>query len=329
MGTQGKRGLLSFAAYERCELCPRRCGADRAAGERGVCGETSILHAARAALHLWEEPPISGTAADDGIPVPERDAGSGTIFFSGCPLRCVYCQNAEVSHEGAGIAISTDELARAMLDLQSQGALNVNLVTALHFAPHVAAAIRRARIQGLAIPIVCNTSGYERPELVSALARQVDVWLTDFKYASAGLAAELSRARDYPEAAASALASMLEVTAAKGGRAQDAAGHMMRGIIVRHLLLPGQTSDSLRVLERIWDIAGDAVDLSLMNQYTPNATCLAAGGALAGAIDPDDYEAVIAYAYELGFTRVWWQREGTVSESFVPAFDGTGLRRER
>lgn len=325
MTNSTKHGLLSERAYEHCELCPRRCGVNRLAGARGVCGETATMRAARAALHLWEEPPISGTAADEELSPTERDAGSGTIFFSGCPLRCVYCQNHEVSQEGAGVALSVDDLARTMLALEAEGALNVNLVTALHFAPSVARAVRRAREQGLSIPIVANTSGYERAELVRALAGVVDVWLTDFKYASPELAARLSSARDYPGIADEALRTMMDVTAARGGRTEDDAGHLTRGVVIRHLMLPGETSDTFAVLERVRAIVGDEADLSLMNQYTPNAACRAAGGALAGAVDDEDYEAALAYAYELGFPRVWWQEPGTVSESFVPAFDGTGL----
>ncbi len=329
MGFRETSLLLSLAAYGRCELCPRRCGVNRAAGERGVCGETATMRAARAALHLWEEPPISGNAADDALPAAEaRDAGSGTIFFSGCPLRCVYCQNAEVSARGAGWPLSTGELARTMLALEAQGALNVNLVTALHFAPQVARAVREARELGLSIPIVANTSGYERAELVRALAGTVDVWLTDFKYASPELAARLSHARDYPEAASEALEAMVEVVEAAGGREEDEAGHLRRGVIVRHLLLPGEASDSFAVLDRVAALALGRCDLSLMNQYTPNEACRRAGGALAGSVDDEDYEALIAYAYELGFERVWWQEAGTVSESFVPAFDGTGLPGE-
>ncbi len=321
--------LLSAAAYVRCELCPRRCGVNRAAGARGVCGETATMRAARAALHLWEEPPISGTAADDALPAEARDAGSGTIFFSGCPLRCVYCQNAEVSARGAGWPLTVDELAETMLALEAQGALNVNLVTALHFAPSVAEAIKRARARGLTIPIVANTSGYERAELVRELAGTVDVWLTDFKYASPELAARLSHARDYPEAASEALEAMVESLEAAGGRKEDEAGHLTHGIIVRHLMLPGEAADSFAVLDRVAALALGHCDLSLMNQYTPNEACRQAGGALAGGVEPEDYEALIAYAYELGFERVWWQEAGTVSESFVPAFDGTGLPGRR
>ena len=304
---------LGRAAYDRCELCPRRCGAERSAGRRGMCGMTSELTVARSALHFWEEPPISG------------EAGSGAIFFSGCPLRCVFCQNHEISSGGFGLPVSSARLAEMMLELQEQGALNVNLVTPLHFAPHVREAVLLAREAGLAVPVVCNTSGYELPEVVSALADVVDVWLTDFKYASPALAAELSRAGDYPELAAASLAVMADAVRAAGGRACASDGAMRRGVIVRHLVLPEHADDSCAVLDRVWEICGNDVDLSVMNQYTPNEACRRAGGALARGVTEEEYELVLCHADDLGFERIWWQEGGTVSESFVPAFDATGV----
>ena len=304
---------LSFAAYERCELCPRRCHVNRAAGERGICGETSQLMVARSALHMWEEPPISG------------EDGSGTIFFSGCPLRCVFCQNHEISHEGVGLPVTPARLAQMMLEQESRGALNVNLVTPSHFTPHVVAAVRAAREAGLSIPIVCNTSGYELPELVDELADVVDVWLTDFKYASPDLAARLSGARDYPAIAAESLARMVVNLRDRGGAAFGEDGRMLRGIVVRHLVLPGCDLDSCAVLDRVWEICGNDVDLSVMNQYTPNACCLERGGDLARAVTEEEYELVLDHADDLGFERMWWQQGGTVSESFVPSFDATGV----
>ena len=304
---------LSFSAYERCELCPRRCGVDRAAGDVGVCGETGQLMVARCALHFWEEPPISG------------DAGSGTIFFSGCPLRCAYCQNHEISHEGAGLPVSPSRLARMMLEQQDRGALNINLVTPLHFAPHIVDAVFCAREAGLSLPVVCNTSGYERAEMVDALAGVVDVWLTDFKYADPVLAALFSAARDYPDVAASALVRMLENLRERGGCRIGDDGRMLRGIIVRHLVLPGYADDSCSVLDRVWELCGNEVDVSVMNQYTPNAVCRAKGGELARTVSPEEYELVLDHADELGFERMWWQESGTVSESFVPPFDNSGV----
>lgn len=305
--------LLAPGAYGRCALCPRRCGADRSAGERGLCGMTSELRVARSALHFWEEPPISG------------EAGSGAIFFSGCTLRCVFCQNHEISSGGFGRPVSARRLARMMLELQGQGALNINLVTPGHFAPHVREAVRLARGAGMTLPVVCNTGGYELPEVVRALSEVVDVWLTDFKYADAGLAARLSGARDYPEVAARALGEMLAAVRAAGGAALADDGHMLRGVIVRHLVLPGHADDSCAVLDRVWELAANDVDISVMNQYTPNDLCRSRGGDLARAVTDEEYETVLCHADDLGFERMWWQQGGTVSESFVPAFDATGV----
>ena len=304
---------LTQDAYEACRLCPRRCGARRAAGLPGRCGMSSELRVARSALHLWEEPPISG------------EAGSGAIFFSGCPLRCVFCQNHEISSEGFGLPVTTARLAEMMLELQGQGALNINLVTPLHFAPHVRDAVGMAREAGLALPIVCNTSGYELAEVVRSLADVVDVWLTDFKYADGALAGTLSAAPDYPEVAAEALAAMVDSVRAAGGRSLGEDGSMRRGVIVRHLVLPGHADDSCAVLDRVWEIAGNEADLSVMNQYTPNEACRRAGGALSHGVSEEEYEIVLCHADDLGFERIWWQEGGTVSESFVPAFDATGV----
>jgi putative pyruvate formate lyase activating enzyme len=271
------------------------------------------LRVARAALHFWEEPPISG------------EAGSGAIFFSGCPLRCVFCQNHEISSEGFGVAVSAERLAEMMLELQGRGALNVNLVTPLHFAPHVRRAVELARAAGLTLPVVCNTSGYERAEVVRALGGVVDVWLPDFKYAGSGLASALSGAPDYPDVAAQALAAMVGSVRERGGRAVAPDGAMTRGIIVRHLVLPGHVQDSCAVLDRVWQIAGNQVDLSIMNQYTPNDACRSAGGPLSHGVSEEEYEIVLCHADDLGFERLWWQEGGTVSESFVPRFDATGV----
>lgn len=305
--------LIDFASYETCELCPRNCHAKRAAGKVGMCGMTSELRIARAALHYWEEPPISG------------EAGSGAIFFTGCPLRCVFCQNHNISQEGFGKPVTPERLAQIMLELQDQGALNINLVTPLHYAPHIYQAALLARKAGLTIPFVCNTSGYERADLVDELADVIDIWLCDYKYASAELARALSGAADYPEVAHAALARMLASLAKKGGRLVDSTGAMQQGIIVRHLVLPGHTDDSCAVLDRVFALAGNAVDVSVMNQYTPNERCRMAGGDLARAVSDAEYEQVLDHADELGFENLWWQQGGTVSESFVPAFDATGV----
>lgn len=306
--------LLNSHALAVCELCPRRCGARRAAGERGVCGADGTLKLARAALHAWEEPPISGTR------------GSGTIFFSGCPLKCVYCQNHEISTGGFGLEVTPERLVEIMLELQGQGAHNINLVTATHFSHLLPEVVAAARERGLAIPIVYNTSGYERAEAVDDLADVIDIWLTDFKYADDALGRSLSHAPDYPRIAAEALARMSAAVAARGGALTDEDGIMQCGIIVRHLVLPGHADDSRRVLDLIWDTAGD-VPISVMNQYTPNARMRAAGGELARAVTEEEYESVLDHADDLGFTQMFWQEGGAVDESFTPPFDTTGVLR--
>ena len=275
---------------------------------------SSVPRAARSALHFWEEPPISG------------DSGSGAIFFSGCTLRCVFCQNHEISTGGFGLEVTPARIARMMLELESQGAANINLVTALHFAPTVREAVLRARDMGMSLPVVCNTGGYELVDTIRAMSDVVDVWLPDFKYADGDLARKLSAAGDYPEVAAAALAEMLSSVESAGGRLVDEqTGLMRRGIIVRHLMLPGHLDDTLAALGRIWQVAGNSADLSLMNQYTPNDACRKAGGDLARAVTEEEYEIALCHADDLGFERIWWQEGGTVSESFVPAFDATGV----
>lgn len=306
------RSLLLPSTLSACELCPRRCRADRAAGERGVCGATDTLRLARAALHFWEEPPISG------------EAGSGTVFFSGCPLKCVYCQNHEISTGNFGIDVSPERLAQIMLELQDQGALNINLVTATHYAHLLPEAIVAAHARGLVVPIVYNTSGYERVEAVRELDDLVDIWLTDFKYADAGLGRALSHVPDYPSVAQSALIEMARQLERHGGGAARADGTWTRGIIVRHLVLPGHAEDSCRVLDLIWDAVGD-VPISVMNQYTPNAAMRAAGGELARAVTREEYECVLDHADDLGFTQMFWQEGGAVDGSFTPPFDTTGV----
>lgn len=306
--------LLETASLSHCELCPRRCGANRAAGAHGVCGADDSLKIARAALHYWEEPPISG------------ERGSGTIFFSACPLKCVYCQNHEISTGGFGIEVAPGRLVEIMLELQEQGTHNINLVTATHYAHLLPTAIGEARRRGLSIPIVYNTSGYEREEAVAELAELVDVWLVDYKYADADLGRALSHVVDYPETAARALSRMCAAVAARGGELVDADGMMQRGVIVRHLVLPGHADDSCRVLDRIWDVAGD-VPISVMNQYTPNERMRESGGELSRAVTEGEYEFVLDHADDVGFTQMFWQEGGAVDESFTPAFDTTGVLR--
>lgn len=296
----------------RCDLCPRRCGADRAAGERGACGADGRLVVARAALHFWEEPPISGSR------------GSGTVFFAHCPLHCVYCQNAVIAAGEAGAAVSVERLAGICLELQAQGALNVNFVTPTHYAPEAREAVALARSQGLALPVVWNTSGYETCAAVRANAGTADVYLTDFKYADSALAARYSHAPDYPEVALAALAAMAEQT---GPPAFDEVGgepRLARGTVVRHLMLPGALEDSKRVVRLVHERFGGGVLLSLMNQYTP-VRSFPDHPELARRVPDEDYERLLDYADELGVEDYFWQEGGAAEDSFIPPFDLTGV----
>ncbi|MBC8535778.1 radical SAM protein [Feifania hominis] len=295
--------------YENCTLCPRLCGADRAHGQTGVCGETSELRAARAALHHWEEPCLSG------------ERGSGTVFFTGCPLGCVFCQNAAISHNHAGKPVTTQRLADIFLELQHKGAHNINLVTPTHFVPTIIESVALARSRGLCLPIVYNSSGYERVETLRLLEGTVDIYLPDFKYCDDALARRYSAAPGYFAIAGAAIAEMVRQT---GSPVFEPDGMMRRGVIVRHLMLPGQLADTRRIIAAIQDRFGGRVYLSLMNQYTPMAG-LEQYPELQRRVDPGDYESAIEYALSLGVTQGFIQEDDTASESFIPLFDGEGL----
>lgn len=320
-------GALPDELYlpESCELCPRRCLADRCGGQRGACGADDRLVVARAALHYWEEPPISG------------DAGSGTVFFGNCPLHCVYCQNAVIAAGKAGIAVSIDRVAQMCCELESQGALNINFVTPTHYAPQAREAVRRARSQGMALPIVWNTSGYETVEAIRANDGIVDVYLTDFKYASGALAARYSKAPDYPEVALAALDEMVALVGQARYDEFDGQPRMTRGVIVRHLMLPDALEDSKRVVRMLHERYGSSIRLSIMNQYTPVlADAATAGDAwarhvlerypeLARRVPDEEYERLLDYADEIGVEDYFWQEGGAAEESFIPPFDLTGV----
>lgn len=293
-----------------CRLCPRECGTDRAAGKKGFCGVAgSKVLAARAALHMWEEPCISG------------EHGSGTVFFSGCPLRCVYCQNAVIADAQAGTEISVERLAEIFLELQDRGAENINLVTPTHYTPEIIRAVKKARTEGLRVPVVYNCGGYEKVETLATLDGIVDIYLTDFKYMEPELAGRLSHAKDYPEAAKAALAEMVRQ---QGTPVFDDAGMMKRGVIVRHLLLPNHIKNAKAVVKYVHETYGNQVYLSLMNQYTP----LPQVGNLPELnrkVTKREYERLLDYALSLGVENAFIQEGETAKESFIPAFNGEGL----
>lgn len=297
---------------ESCRLCPRECGVDRIHGKTGYCGMTAEPMAARAALHYWEEPCISGTE------------GSGTVFFSGCTLRCVFCQNHRIASGQIGRPVSAERLSEIFLELQEQGANNINLVTAGHFLPTVIRALQCAKVQGLSIPIVYNTGGYEKPELLRYLEGLVDIWLPDYKYRSSELAKRYSLAGDYPERAAEALEEMVHQA---GMPVFDECGMMKKGVIVRHLVLPGCVHDSKDVLEYLWDTFGERIYVSIMSQYTP-LSHVEVYPELNRKITGEEYEEVVDYARFLGMKQVYIQSGECAEESFIPAFDYLGIERK-
>lgn len=298
-----------------CTLCPRACGADRAAGQRGFCGAGDTLLAARAALHHWEEPCLGGD--------PEAGPGSGTVFFSGCALRCGYCQNWPISQGGVGKAVTAERLTEIFLALQAAGAKNIDLVTATQWLPWVLPALGAARAKGLHIPIVYNTGGYETVETVRLLAPYVDIWLTDWKYADAALAAKLSAAADYPAVCAAALRQMLTQT---GAPVFDAEGYLQKGVIVRHLVLPGHVDDSLAVLAALAALreeTGVPFLLSLMQQFTPFHRAAALG--LGRRVTSYEYRKAVDEAVRLGLTEGYTQERSSAREEYTPPFDFAGL----
>ena len=294
---------------QSCTLCPRACGARRDAGQTGACRAPAEIYAARAALHFWEEPCISGTR------------GSGAVFFSGCALGCRYCQNAEISGGISGKKLSVDDLAAAFLRLEAEGAHNINLVTAGHYAPQAACAVERAKKDGLSVPVVWNSSGYESPGTLRLLEGLVDIWLPDFKYMDADLAAKYSRAPDYPERAKETLAEMVRQTPEA---CFDREGIMRRGVIVRHMMLPGHEEDSKRIVRYLFGTYGSRIWISLMSQYTP-MPAMADDPLLSQKVTRSEYMRVVRFARELGVVNGFIQEGDTAKESFIPAFDGEGL----
>lgn len=304
-GQDQRAGVL-----EHCALCPRRCGVNRSAGQKGRCRTTDRLMVARAALHQWEEPCISGKE------------GSGAVFFSGCSLGCIFCQNHEISRAIAGQEITVERLAEIFLELQAQHANNINLVTACHFVPQVIRALELAKEGGLAIPVVYNSSGYENVDMLKTLEGLVDIYLPDFKYMDSRLAGTLSGAADYPEMAWLALQEMVRQ---QPEPVFDDRGMMKSGVIVRHLLLPGHVREAKHVIGCLHETYGDQIYLSIMNQYTPVAA-VKDDPLLGRRVTKREYERVLDYALEIGVTQGFFQEGKTAMESFIPPFDGTGVK---
>ncbi len=362
---------LSNRLYTNCTLCPRNCGVDRYS-ELGVCQCSDRLRAARAGLHFYEEPFLSGTN------------GSGTVFFSGCSLRCIYCQNGQISLENRGFDISIERLAEIFLEQQARKAHNINLVTGTHYTPSIACALEIAKANGLTIPVVWNSSGYEKPDTLKLLDGLVDIFLPDFKTLSPALGMKYMKAPDYPEYAQEALSCMVHMVgnvvfesydsscapyasisqadipaaftsseiltklsdspklsseiSADLPRSPETAYEgenvlMKRGVVVRHLMIPGQLEDSKNVIKYLYETYGDTIWISLMSQYTPvgifadphistyKDTC----PELFNKVSRAEYDELVDYAIDIGVENCMIQEDDVADDSFIPDFDGSGI----
>ena len=297
--------------YSSCTLCPRACKVDRHT-DRGACGEGDQLRICRAALHMWEEPCISGRE------------GSGTVFFSGCQLRCIFCQNSDIALSRAGLEVSIGRLVEIFFELVDKGANNINLVTPSHFTPSIVEAIDIARKDGFTLPFVWNSSGYENPETLELLRGRIDIFLPDLKYFSSELAKRFSHAPDYFEKAFEAIKTMFSIV---GEAKLDKRAMMTSGMIIRHLVLPAHTDDSIEIIKRVYEAFGDSVYISIMNQYTP-MPAVSDMKDLSRRLTTYEYGKVIKFAESIGVKNAFIQERGTASESFIPAFDYTGVMKK-
>lgn len=301
--------MKNMNKYENCLLCPRKCGINRRTGQTGVCGVSSEIKVARAALHYWEEPCISGKR------------GSGAVFFSGCSLHCVFCQNREISDGKEGKVISKERLSDILMELAGKGANNINLVTPGQYIPDIVWAVNDAKSRGMKLPIIYNTSGYENVTELKLLEGIVDVYLPDFKYMDSTLSAMYSRAKDYPSVAKQALSEM--VRQQPDVVIDDATGLIQKGVIVRQLLLPGHVNDAKAVLKYLYDTYHDHVYISMMSQFTPIA--LKDYPEINRTVTKREYERLVNYALEIGITNAFIQEGDVAKDSFIPAFDCEGV----
>lgn len=301
-----------------CTLCPRKCHANRSKGFAGYCGQTAELSAARAALHFWEEPCISGVS------------GSGAVFFSGCNMRCLFCQNHNIAAGNVGRPISIERLSEIFLELQAKHANNINLVTATHFIPQICIALKKAKADGLIIPVVYNTSGYEEVSSLKMLEGLVDIYLPDLKYYSSELSSRYSNAPDYFEKASAAISEMYRQVGRPVFGSPDSSAYdensplLKRGVIVRHLILPGQTKDSKKILRYLHETYGNDIYVSIMNQYTPLAH-VADIPLLNRKVTEEEYERVLRFSDRIGIEKGFCQEGSAAEESFIPDFNYEGL----
>lgn len=297
--------MKNMNKYENCLLCPRKCGINRRTGQTGICGVSSEIKVARAALHYWEEPCISGKR------------GSGAVFFSGCSLHCVFCQNREISDGKEGKVISKERLSDIFMELADKGANNINLVTPGQYIPDIVWAVNDAKSRGMKLPIIYNTSGYENVTELKLLEGIVDVYLPDFKYMDSTLSARYSRAKDYPSIAKQALSEM--VRQQPDVVIDNATRLIQKGVIVRQLLLPGHVNDAKAVLKYLYDTYHDHVYISMMSQFTPIA--LKDYPEINRTVTRREYERLVDYALEIGITNAFIQEGDVAKDSFIPAFD--------
>lgn len=291
-----------------CTLCPRNCGTDRTK-QTGICNSNYKIKIARASLHMWEEPPISGTA------------GSGTVFFSGCSLKCVYCQNSIISSGNSGAVISADRLYDIFFELKNKGAKNINLVTSDHYIPVIKEPIKKAKQNGIDIPFILNTSSYIKVETLQQIEGLIDVYLPDFKYFDEDIAKRYSKAPDYPIYAKSAIDYMMQVAP----KAEfDDQGYIKKGVIIRHLVLPGNLLNSKKILKYIENQYGKYVYLSIMSQFTP-CTDLSEYPEINRKLTSKEYDKIVDFATDLGFVNVFVQDGESAKESFIPPFDLSGV----
>ncbi|MFQ7291029.1 MAG: radical SAM protein [Monoglobales bacterium] len=289
----------------QCNICPRRCGADRENGSLGFCGASNKIRIARAALHFWEEPCLSGAN------------GAGTVFFSYCNMKCVYCQNYRISTRGAGHEVSIGELAEIFLDLQSQGANNIDLVTPTHYALDIAEAVKKAKNSGLHIPVLYNCGGYESVETLKRLEGIIDIYMPDMKYYRDKYAVKYSSAPRYFETACAALEEMYRQT---GAFVLDENGIMQSGVIVRHMMLPGLMLDTKKIMDYLFDTYGNNIYISLMSQYTPLKN-VERFPELNRKIDMKKYNSIVDYCMNRGMENVFIQEGSAAKESFIPCFE--------
>lgn len=292
--------------YKACRLCARHCGVDRTEGERGYCASSDKIRVARASLHQWEEPVISG------------ERGSGTIFFSGCSLGCIYCQNREISRGNTGKEITERRLSEIMLELMHNGAHNINFVTPTHYAPGIIEATRLARENGLSVPTVYNTSSYDSVDTIEALSQTVDIYLADMKYHLNDTAKKLSGVENYSEAARAAIRKMVE----NKGSAVIEGGLMKSGVIVRILLLPGHLAEAKLICSYLLSEYSDSIYISLMSQYTPIGDM---PSPLNRRVSAREYDELCEYAVKKGLKNGFIQEGESASESFIPSFDLSGV----